>query len=50
MAIIIEPGLGRHRAKRTTGSIMSLFRNAAGICTTTGSFIFLFALVIGLIR
>ncbi|WP_197491984.1 hypothetical protein [Rhizobium bangladeshense] len=50
MAIIVEPGLGRHRAKRATGSIMSQFRHAAGVCTITGSFIFLFAVVIGLIR
>ncbi|MBX4870007.1 hypothetical protein HJA87_23590 [Rhizobium bangladeshense] len=50
MAIVVEPGVGRHRAKRATDSVMSQLRHAAGICTITGSFIFLFAVVIGLIR
>ena len=50
MAIVIETGLRRHAAVRATGSLMSRFRHAAGICTIAGSFTFLFALVIGLIR
>ncbi|SCB58206.1 hypothetical protein GA0061105_104130 [Rhizobium aethiopicum] len=50
MAIVVESGLGRHSASRATGSRMPQFRRAAGICMTTGSFTFLFALVIGLIR
>ncbi|WP_164736408.1 hypothetical protein [Rhizobium vallis] len=50
MAIVVETDLGRHGARRATGSLMSQFRHAAGICTVAGSFAFLFALVIGLIQ
>lgn len=50
MAIVVETGLGRHRARGATGSLKSQFRHAAGICTITGPFAFLFALVIGPIR
>ncbi|WP_170964974.1 hypothetical protein [Rhizobium sp. M10] len=50
MAIIVETGFRRHDTRRATGSVMSRFRHAAGICTVAGSFTFLFALVIGLIR
>ncbi|ANL36367.1 hypothetical protein [Rhizobium phaseoli] len=48
MAIVVETGFRRHDT-RSTGSVMSQFRHAAGICTIAGSFTFLFALVIGLI-
>ncbi|WP_172605174.1 hypothetical protein [Rhizobium leguminosarum] len=50
MAIVVETGFRRHETKRATASVMSQFRHAAGICTVVGSFIFLFALVIGLIQ
>ncbi|EJT02085.1 hypothetical protein [Rhizobium sp. CCGE 510] len=50
MAIVVETGLRRHDTGRATGSVMSQFRHAAGICTTVSSFTFLFALVIGLIQ
>ena len=50
MAIVVETGLGRRGARRATTGLMSQIRHAAGICTITGSFTFLFALVIGLIR
>ncbi|WHO76839.1 hypothetical protein [Rhizobium sp. BT03] len=50
MAIVVETGFRRQGTGRTTGSVMSQFRHAAGICTIVGSFAFLFALVIGLIR
>ncbi|EJZ20026.1 hypothetical protein RCCGEPOP_17278 [Rhizobium sp. Pop5] len=50
MAIVVETGRGRRGARRATGSFMSQFRNAVGICTIAGSFTFLFALVIGMIR
>ncbi|MBX5048539.1 hypothetical protein [Rhizobium lentis] len=50
MAIVVETGLRRHGAKRAAGSLVSQLRHAAGICTIAGSFTFLFALVIGLIR
>lgn len=49
MAIVVETGL-RRQARRATGSLMSQFRHAAGICTIAGSFTFLFALVVGVIR
>ena len=50
MAIAVETGDRRHDTRRATGSLMSQFRHAAGICTVAGSFTFLFALVIGLIQ
>ncbi|MGZ2486734.1 hypothetical protein ACVITL_005319 [Rhizobium pisi] len=50
MAIVVETGLGRRSARRATASLMSQIRYAVGICTITGSFTFLFALVIGLIQ
>ncbi|MBB2700945.1 UNVERIFIED_ORG: hypothetical protein GGI66_005658 [Rhizobium esperanzae] len=50
MAIAVETGVRRHDTRRATGSLISQFRHAAGICTVAGSFTFLFALVIGLIR
>ncbi|WP_204330035.1 hypothetical protein [Rhizobium phaseoli] len=50
MTIVVETGLGRHDTGRETGSVMSQFRHAAGICTIVSSFTFRFALVIGLIR
>ncbi|MBB2833396.1 UNVERIFIED_ORG: hypothetical protein GGD51_003547 [Rhizobium esperanzae] len=49
MAIAVETGDRRH-TRRATGSLMSQFGHAAGICTVAGSFTFLFALVIGLIQ
>ncbi|WP_190237723.1 hypothetical protein [Rhizobium sp. R634] len=50
MAIVVETGLGRHGARRAADSLMPRIRHAAGICTIAGSFTFLFALVIGLVR
>ncbi|WP_190238055.1 MULTISPECIES: hypothetical protein [unclassified Rhizobium] len=50
MAIVVETGFRRQGTRGTTGSVMSQFRHDAGICTIVGSFTFLFALVIGLIR
>ncbi|MDR9772157.1 hypothetical protein RJJ65_05710 [Rhizobium hidalgonense] len=50
MAVVFESGLGRHGGSRTSASLMSQFRHAVGLCTIAGSFTFLFALVIGLIR
>ncbi|MGO8264297.1 hypothetical protein ACC763_40095, partial [Rhizobium ruizarguesonis] len=47
MAIVVETDLRRDGARRAEGSVMSYFRNAAGICTIVSSFTFLFALVIG---
>ncbi|EJC83054.1 hypothetical protein Rleg4DRAFT_4792 [Rhizobium leguminosarum bv. trifolii WSM2297] len=50
MAVVVGTELRRGGGKRPAGSIMSQFAHAAGICTITSSFAFLFALVIGLIR
>lgn len=50
MAVVFESGLDRRGERRATASLMSQFRHAAGLCTIIGSFTFLFALVIGLIR
>lgn len=50
MAIVVETGFRRHGTRRATESVMSQVGHVAGICTIAGSFTFLFALVIGLIR
>ncbi|MBB4294222.1 hypothetical protein GGE16_006321 [Rhizobium leguminosarum] len=50
MAVVFENDLDRDGRKRATASLMSQFQHAAGLCTIIGSFTFLFALVIGLIR
>ncbi|WP_164740443.1 hypothetical protein [Rhizobium chutanense] len=50
MAVVFESGLGRHGGRRATAGLMAQFRHAAGLCTIIGSFTFLFAMVIGLIR
>ncbi|AHG48250.1 hypothetical protein RLEG12_04885 (plasmid) [Rhizobium leguminosarum bv. trifolii CB782] len=50
MAVVFESGLARRGGRRATASLLSQLGHAAGLCTITASFTFLFALVIGLIR
>jgi len=49
MALALDLDIRRPSARKPVSGIISRFKYAAEICTIVSSFIFLFALVIGLI-